>query len=169
MCGTPEYMAPEFILQTGHNAAADYWALGILVFEMFCARTPFLPDDEDMGQLFKNIARQVRGKSKRGKGGSRPPDIHFPSSLKKRCPAGVDIVTHLLNGSPVHRLGMLRKGTKDIRNHAFFKTINWDTLLSRKMPVPWKPDKDADNFDPEEPCLEFTQYLEGDDGIFKDF
>merc|ERR1719201_630003 len=75
MCGTPEYMAPEFILQTGHNHGVDYWALGVLVYEMLFGVTPFLPEDEDRGELFKNIAR-VR--TRKPKGRARPPNIAFP-------------------------------------------------------------------------------------------
>lgn len=42
LCGTPEYLAPEVILGTGHNQAADWWALGVLLFEMVVGASPFL-------------------------------------------------------------------------------------------------------------------------------
>ena len=34
LCGTPDYLAPEIILNEGHDLAVDYWALGVLIFEM---------------------------------------------------------------------------------------------------------------------------------------
>ena len=45
-CGTPEYIPPEIISNTGHNIAADYWSLGILIFELLSKRTPFRAKDD---------------------------------------------------------------------------------------------------------------------------
>lgn len=56
--GTPEYMAPEFILCIGNDHGVDLWSLGILLYEMVMLITPFaLPDDNNVQELFKRITR----------------------------------------------------------------------------------------------------------------
>ena len=54
-CGTPEYIPPEIISNTGHNIAADYWSLGILIFELLSKRTPFRAKDDLAIYEGKNI------------------------------------------------------------------------------------------------------------------
>ena len=53
MCGTPEYIAPEIIAQSGHTTAVDWWALGVLIYEMVAGTPPF--QDEDRVALFEAI------------------------------------------------------------------------------------------------------------------
>merc|ERR1719188_397816 len=47
MCGTPEYIAPEVLTQGGYDRMVDWWALGILAYELLCGCTPFCDDEED--------------------------------------------------------------------------------------------------------------------------
>ena len=52
-CGTPEYMSPEMILNSGHNRCVDYWALGILMFELVNGVTPFVGGE--VMETYENI------------------------------------------------------------------------------------------------------------------
>ena len=170
MCGTPEYMAPEFVLQTGHNAGADYWSLGILIYEMFFARTPFLPEDEDMGQLFKNIAA-VRSRQARG---ARSSLLRFDPTFEAQNPDAVQMVCQLLNGDPAYRLGMLRNGSKDVRNHPWFADMDWAQMQDKALPVPLLPDikdqYDTSCFDDEDMGQLEVVPFEGVDGdVFESF
>jgi len=53
LCGTPEYLAPELVTQNGHSKAVDWWALGVLIYEMVAGYPPF--HQEDRVAMFKAI------------------------------------------------------------------------------------------------------------------
>ncbi|KAG5439114.1 hypothetical protein PCANB_001413 [Pneumocystis canis] len=135
-CGTTEYLAPEVLLDdSGYTKSVDFWSLGVLVFEMCCGWSPFYA--EDTQQMYKNIAF--------GK-------VRFPKDILS--PEGRNFVKELLIRNPKHRLGATRD-TLELREHNFFDDIDWDALLKRKIPPPFKPvvsgEHDVSNFD-----LEFT-------------
>eukprot|EP00291_Cryptomonas_curvata_P027808 CAMPEP_0172212568 /NCGR_PEP_ID=MMETSP1050-20130122/37089_1 /TAXON_ID=233186 /ORGANISM="Cryptomonas curvata, Strain CCAP979/52" /LENGTH=361 /DNA_ID=CAMNT_0012893263 /DNA_START=151 /DNA_END=1236 /DNA_ORIENTATION=+ len=116
LCGTPEYLAPEIILNKGHGKAVDWWALGILIYEMLCGYPPFYADDRM--QLYQAI---LAGK------------IEYPRHIKKEAR---DLISKLLTSDLSRRLGNLKDGAKDIRNHPWFKGFDWEALLNRTMPAP---------------------------------
>ncbi|KAF1788513.1 Cyclic nucleotide-binding-like [Phytophthora cactorum] len=120
LCGTLEYLAPEFVLNTGHDIAVDYWALGILIYEMLVGYTPFGTGDGDTTQLFRNIAMIRTGAN----------SVDFPFHLQENCPHACDLVRRLLQGI---------NGDQELRQHPWFSRIEWDKLYSMKLEPPYLP------------------------------
>ncbi|CAM9717332.1 unnamed protein product [Chrysoparadoxa australica] len=133
MCGTPEYLAPEFIFNSGHDRSVDWWAFGALAFEFIAGHTPFQgpADSADMTALFTRIACSKRD------------GIAFPYDFDRKAKGKElrDLVTKLLNSEHTARLGNLAGGPADVRNHEFFSSIDWEKLVAKTIPAPWKPPK----------------------------
>ncbi|KAH9482608.1 Serine/threonine-protein kinase SCH9 [Psilocybe cubensis] len=133
-CGTTEYLAPEILLdEQGYSKIVDFWSLGVLLFEMCCGWSPFYA--EDTQQMYKNICF--------GK-------IRFPKGVIND--EGKQFVKGLLNRNPKHRLGAVRDA-EELKEHPFFKGIDWVALAQKKVTPPFKPvvesDESTNNFDPE--------------------
>ncbi|KAL6309612.1 kinase-like protein [Sparassis latifolia] len=133
-CGTTEYLAPEVLLdEHGYSKMVDFWSLGVLLFEMCCGWSPFYA--EDTQQMYKNICF--------GK-------IRFPKGVINED--GKQFVKGLLNRNPKHRLGAQRD-TEELKEHPFFKSIDWKALSLKQATPPFKPNVESDesvaNFDPE--------------------
>ncbi|KAM0753060.1 kinase-like protein [Meredithblackwellia eburnea MCA 4105] len=133
-CGTTEYLAPEVLLDDhGYSKLVDFWSLGVLLFEMCCGWSPFYA--EDTQQMYKLICF--------GK-------VKFPRGVIGED--GKQFVKGLLNRNPKHRLGATRDAA-ELKEHAFFKSIDWEALALRQVAPPFKPYVDSDesvaNFDPE--------------------
>jgi CRP-like cAMP-binding protein len=133
LCGTPEYLAPEIISNVGHTIAVDWWAVGILIFEMLTGDPPFVADDPM--ELYQQILR-----------GS----FVYPQLVGKTAK---DLITKLLVSNPAMRLGIVKKGHRDLVSHPFFKLVDFAQLVKRtgKPPPPHVPkirgDADMSNFD----------------------
>ena len=119
MCGTPGYLAPEIILNKGYGLSVDWWAFGILLYEMICGVDPF--SDEDTMKIYENI---LAGK------------IQFTSDFNE---SSRSLIKHLLEHDLSKRYGNLKNGVADIKNHAFFKSMNWDKLLRQEIEAPFTP------------------------------
>ncbi|KAJ4472255.1 Pkinase-domain-containing protein [Lentinula aciculospora] len=147
-CGTTEYLAPEILLdEHGYSKIVDFWSLGVLLFEMCCGWSPFYA--EDTQQMYKNICF--------GK-------IRFPKGVINED--GKQFVKGLLNRNPNHRLGAVRDAA-ELKEHAFFKSIDFELLAQKKVTPPFKPvvesDESTSNFDPE-----FTEKSIADVGLNED-
>lgn len=119
LCGTPEYLAPEIVLSQGHGKAVDWWALGILGFEMLAGYPPFF-DDHPLG-IYEKI---LRG------------DIAFPSHID---PFAKDLIRGLLTADRSKRLGNLRGGAKDVMGHPWFAGVDWRSLERKEIGAPIVP------------------------------
>jgi len=123
LCGTPEYLAPEIILSKGHDKGVDYWAFGILIYEMLVGSTPFMSYGLDQMSLFKRI---VKAK------------YTFPNMVTVNDDAQ-DLIQRLLVTRQSNRFGSLAGADKDVRDHPWLKSINTEELLKKKIPAPWVP------------------------------
>lgn len=134
-CGTPDYIAPEILQELDYGPSVDWWALGVLMYEMMAGQPPFEADNED--DLFESILHD---------------DVLYPVWLSKEA---VSILKGFMTKNSAKRLGcVVSQGTEAaIRTHPFFRDMDWDALENRRVKPPFKPKikskKDALNFDAE--------------------
>uniref|UniRef100_A0A3B3SXI7 protein kinase C n=1 Tax=Paramormyrops kingsleyae TaxID=1676925 RepID=A0A3B3SXI7_9TELE len=138
-CGTPNYIAPEILRGEDYGFSVDWWALGVLMFEMMAGRSPFdiITDNPDMNTeeyLFQVILEKP---------------IRIPRSLSVKA---ASVLKGFLNKDPKERLGcQVQTGFMDIKSHTFFRSIDWDQLEKKQVTPPFKPqitdDYGLDNFD----------------------
>ncbi|XP_039624118.1 cGMP-dependent protein kinase 1-like [Polypterus senegalus] len=132
-CGTPEYVAPEIILNKGHDISADYWSLGILIFELLSGSPPF--SEPDPMKTYNIILRGIDM-------------VEFPKKITKNS---ANLIKKLCRDNPSERLGNQKSGLRDIQKHKWFEGFNWEglrkkTLLAAIVPNVNSP-VDTSNFD----------------------
>ncbi|KAI4334589.1 hypothetical protein L6164_019261 [Bauhinia variegata] len=121
--GTEEYVSPEIVRGDGHEFAVDWWALGILTYEMLYGTTPF--KGKNKKETFRNILAKA------------------PEFIGKRT-ALTDLIGRLLEKDPTRRLGYVR-GASEIKGHEFFKGVRWDLLREIVRP-PFIPSGEEGRF-----------------------
>ncbi|XP_054090391.1 protein kinase C, brain isozyme isoform X3 [Zeugodacus cucurbitae] len=130
-CGTPDYIAPEIILYQPYGKSVDWWAYGVLLYEMLVGQPPF--DGEDEEELFAAITDH---------------SVSYPKSLSKEAK---EACKGFLTKQPNKRLGCGATGEADVRVHPFFRRIDWEKIENREVQPPFKPKikhrKDVSNFD----------------------
>jgi serum/glucocorticoid-regulated kinase 2 len=148
-CGTPEYLAPELLIGQGYTKNVDWWTLGVLLYEMLTGLPPFY--DENTNEMYRKILQD---------------ELRFPddmsdaaqsllSGVSKETNTVHNVNSHsllkLLTRDPNMRLG--NRTTDDIKNHPFFRSIDWTKLMRKQLQPPFKPSVesvyDTTNFDEE--------------------
>lgn len=130
LCGTPEYLAPEILLNKGHGKPVDWWTLGIIIYEMLVGIDPF--SDEDPMGIYQKILKGA---------------FKFPRNFDVNAKS---IIKHLLVMDVTKRYGNLKDGVNDIKNHKFFGNFDWKRLLEKSVIMPYIPairsSSDTSNF-----------------------
>lgn len=132
-CGTPEFMAPEIIAGKPYDRSVDWWAFGILMFQMLLCQSPFKGEDED--DIFNAIEHD---------------DVRYPISMPRQT---VLVLQALLTKEPSERLGSGERDALEIMEHPFFQDVNFDDVLNMRIQPPYLPEvtseHDYSNFDQE--------------------
>lgn len=118
-CGTPDYIAPEILDRKPYDKAVDFWAMGVMVYEMLTGEAPF--NGYDDSDLFHSILHQR---------------VECPRSMNMSTK---QFVIGLLNRDVAARIGSGPAAEREIKDHSFFQSINWPVLQAGNQPPPYKP------------------------------
>lgn len=111
--GTPDYLAPELLLGTGHGPEVDWWSLGVVLYEMIVGTPPFSAASPE--GIFRNVLER---------------SLQWPEdgTISAECQ---DLIDSLLNPNPRTRLGA--RGAGEIKLHPFFSGVDWGGLARQKV------------------------------------
>ncbi|EGR33658.1 protein kinase domain protein [Ichthyophthirius multifiliis] len=115
-CGSAVYLAPEVISKKGHNKSVDWYQFGILAYELMVGHPPF--NQMERKQLYYNIQNSK---------------VEFPDFLSENAKL---LIQQLLNKNPDERLGAGKNDAQEIKNHIFFKNVNWFDVQQKFFELP---------------------------------
>ncbi|KAL1537985.1 serine/threonine-protein kinase WAG1-like [Salvia divinorum] len=115
--GTHEYLAPELVGGEGHGSGVDWWAFGILIYELLYGTTPFKGGSKE--STLRNIASEK--------------EVRFPAEEEDGMAEARDLIEKLLVKDPTWRLGCAR-GATEIKRHVFFSGIKWPLIRTYRPP-----------------------------------
>ena len=109
--GSPAYLPPEIVAKKGATTASDVYGLGPLLYELLTRRTPYYSDDIDL--LFQNI---------------KTAKLSFPEFVSANAR---DLIGLVMNKEPAKRPQI-----SQIKRHPFFRKLDWEALLARRIKPP---------------------------------
>ncbi|KAL7548649.1 hypothetical protein ACHAWF_011919 [Thalassiosira exigua] len=125
-CGTPDYLAPEVILNEGYDWAVDYWGLGVLIYEMTAGVAPFYAESP-----METYEKVLSG------------HVHIPAHFSITA---ASLIKKLLHTSQAKRLGRTVGGAQTVMCHRWYNGFDWDALMEYRLPVPFVPEyRDPDD------------------------
>jgi len=132
LCGTPDYLAPEIVLARGYGISVDWWALGVLLFEMNAGYPPFYSN-----QPIRTYEMIVDGK------------VTYPTNMTSEIR---DLLRNLLQVDVTRRYGCMKNGASEVKEHRWFTGIDWLAIYLKTVEAPYRPDcsageGDTGNFD----------------------
>ncbi|KAK9446853.1 protein kinase [Limtongia smithiae] len=132
-CGTPELMAPEIIQDQKYGREVDWWAFGVLIYQMILGQSPFKGNDEQ--EIFASILRD---------------EPMYRLNMDKNT---VMLLQQLMTRDPTQRLGSGPTDAEEIMRHPYFADVDWDAVYARSAAPPFVPEiesrTDTSNFDSE--------------------
>jgi len=143
-CGTPDYIAPEIIDEQEYDYSVDWWALGVLMYEMMFGILPFSGERENQNEIYSRIRKE---------------EVFYPQAISSRSKS---ILQGLMNKNPLHRLGCqsINGYSEAILCHPFFmfktdshsdESFQWDAIESKRLNPPFRlPPADSSFYEDEE-------------------
>lgn len=128
--GTPGYMAPEVMCRLNHGVGVDYFALGVILYEIIFGFRPYL------GRTRKDIREEILAKQVQIKMNEIPAGWSIEAA---------DLTNRLIQRKPINRLGY--NGPEEVKSHAWFNEVNWKKLNNKQTPSLFIPNDSEDNFD----------------------
>ena len=119
LCGTPQYLAPEILKKKGYDKSVDWWSLGCFIYEMLTGYLPFyIPKGNKINpKVFDEPLR-------------------FPPNVN---PVAINLISQLLNVNPKKRLGYGEEDAETIKNHPYFKGVEWEKYWNKEIEAPFLP------------------------------
>merc|ERR1712136_575775 len=150
VCGTPDYLPPEVIKGVGHSYPADWWTLGVCIYEMLNGDLSF--DDGDTMRIYVRVLQHA---------------ISYPETISKE---GISIIQSFLVPEPEKRLGAQDGDIDKIKQHPWFSGFDWQSLENQSMTAPFVPklqheedlhrfERDSDDEDESEEQENFVQFF----------
>ncbi|KAF5383480.1 hypothetical protein D9757_006139 [Collybiopsis confluens] len=139
LCGTPDYLAPEIMAGQRYNKSVDWYALGVLIFEMITGLPPYHQAQGNPAMLYEKVT-------------AGPAHIRFPPSKDEEFPLlAKDLIIKLMEVDSTKRYGNMQHGASDVFAHPWFREVDWYKLCLKQISAPFLPriegDGDASAFE----------------------